>query len=231
MAAPGHEQMLVHNLRTPLTGIMASLEMLQDGDFGPLPEAQREVIQAMQAQGEELLVLIDELLEVASLGAPGPTVRLHAVDVAATVLELVAEWAPRFRGRLTSDVTVDRPAMADERLVRRVVGNLLMNASTHGGRDVSVSIRAEAAGSRVAIVVADDGPGIATAESERVFEPFVTLDAGAARGRRPGGLGLAYCRAAVAAMGGTIALVPSPRGAAFRIELPVAAPVPAEAPR
>lgn len=231
MADPGHEQMLVHNLKTPLTGILASLEMLQDGDFGALTEAQHRVVEAMQSQGAELLGMLEELLELGSLAAHGPSVRLGAVDLAAVVSGVAAEWAPRFQGRLTSEVgAVDPAAMADDRIVRRVLGNLLMNASIHGGAGVSVSIRTEPAGHRtVAIIVEDDGPGIAITEAERIFHPFVRLGANAASGHRTSGLGLAYCRAALAAIGGTIVLAPSDRGAAFRIELPAATPVPVDA--
>jgi two-component system sensor histidine kinase GlrK len=231
MPDPGPEQMLVHNLKTPLTGIMAALEMLLDGDFGGLTAAQRQVVEVMQAQGGDLLEMIEELLELGSLAAPGLSVRLGPVDLAAVVPAVAAEWTPRFQGRLASEPGgADQVAMADDRILRRVLGNLLMNASIHGGSGVAVSIRVEVAGHRaVAIMVEDDGPGIATADSERIFQPFVRLGANAPSGRRTSGLGLAYCRAAVVAMGGTIALVPSDRGASFRIELPVATPASVDA--
>ena len=63
----------------------------------------------------------------------------------------------------------------------------------------------------------DDGPGVSPGNAARVFDPFFTT----ARDRGGTGLGLAIVRALIAAHGGTIALVPSPRGASFRIELPI----------
>jgi signal transduction histidine kinase len=104
-----------------------------------------------------------------------------------------------------------------------VLGNLLMNAQVHGGTGVGVRLVAEATGAdTVRILVADDGPGIPAADADRVFEAFVRLDDGAGRGHRTSGLGLTYCRAAITAMGGTIRLVPVPRGASFQLDLPVA---------
>ena len=95
-----------------------------------------------------------------------------------------------------------------------------MNASVHAGEHVSVILQAEQSGDFVRFTVADDGPGIPSTEAERIFDPFVTLASSGAR--RTHGLGLAYCRAALAAMSGTCALVPSDHGALFVVQLPAA---------
>jgi K+-sensing histidine kinase KdpD len=69
------EQMLVHNLKAPLTGIMASLEMLSDGDLGKLNAVQYDAVNAMQAQGAELVRMIDELLELGRTRSSAFTIR------------------------------------------------------------------------------------------------------------------------------------------------------------
>jgi two-component system sensor histidine kinase KdpD len=196
------ELMLVHNLKAPLTGIMASLEMLQDGDLGELNDTQRSTVREMRTHGAEMVRMID----------------------AATFLrEMQSGWVGRL-ARLTTSVEPGVPEIvADASILRRVFDNLLMNARVHAGQDVTVTLHAERVGDAVHITVVDDGPGIPAQDAERVFEPFVTLTRQAES--RNHGLGLAYCRAALAAMNGQITLKATPRGAAFVVALPAAVPV------
>ena len=212
------EQMLVHNLKAPLTGMLASLEMLYDGDLGELNTAQRSAVNAIQAQGAELSRLIDELLDLGRAESSGFSVRAVPVDPSAFLADIREEWRGRLP-RLTSDSAVDvSDALADAGVLRRVFDNLLLNVMVHAGADVAVTMRAERAGDVVRFTVADEGPGVPDADAARIFDPFVTL--GGTGAVRTHGLGLAYCRAALAAMDGSIRLVPRERGAAFVMELP-----------
>lgn len=214
------EQMLVHNLKAPLTGIMASLEMLHDGDLGELTPKQREMVSTMQAQGTELVAMIDELLELGRTQSSTFVVQAVPIDPGEFLRQVRADWSDRL-GRLTSVVSPDVPdALADPGILRRVFDNLLMNSSVHAGTSVSVILQAESSGDFVRFSVADDGPGIPASEAERIFDPFVTLHR--SDSRRTHGLGLAYCRAALAAMGGSISLVPSGSGAMFVVQVPAA---------
>lgn len=220
------EQMLVHNLRTPLTGLLATLEMLDDGDFGALAPAQRDAVARMRAQGGELMALIDELLETWRMEAPAIRLRPERVDLGALLRDVVSEWRSRLGGRLLlEEATTVQPARCDPAIMRRVLGNLLLNAVVHGGDGVSVRLVAGSEGGSVLVDVSDDGPGVAEADAGRIFEKFVR--GGEAAERRPSrgnGLGLAYCRAAMEAQGGGIALRAEPgrRGATFRLALPAA---------
>jgi two-component system sensor histidine kinase GlrK len=214
------EQMLVHNLKAPLSGIIASLEMLHDGDLGSLTEQQRSAVSLMQAQGAELVRMIDELLELGRTQSSSFPVQKVPVDPREFLEQMRSEWRDRL-ARLTSVVSPDVPdALADPTILRRVFDNLLMNSSVHAGSNASVILQAERSGDFVRFSVADDGPGVPASEGERIFDPFVTLDRTGAR--RTHGLGLAYCRAALAAMGGTISLAPSTSGAMFVVQVPAA---------
>lgn len=214
------EQMLVHNLKAPLTGIMASLEILHDGDLGELTAKQREMVSSMQSQGRELVTMIDELLELGRTQSSAFVVQAVPIDPGEFLDQVRVDWSDRL-GRLTSVVSPDVPdAVADPGILRRVFDNLLMNSSVHAGGGVSVILQADNSGDFVRFSVADDGPGIPAAEAERIFDPFVTLDRSGSR--RTHGLGLAYCRAALAAMGGSISLVPSGSGAMFVVQVPAA---------
>jgi NtrC-family two-component system sensor histidine kinase KinB len=98
-----------------------------------------------------------------------------------------------------------------------VLENLLSNALRHTPRGGSVSVSAALAEDALRVAVRDDGPGIPEADSERVFEKFVTRGAGSRRS----GLGLAFCRLAVEAHGGRIHVEhPEGGGAAFVFTIP-----------
>jgi signal transduction histidine kinase len=174
----------------------------------------------MQEQGTTLVQMIDELLELWRTQSAGVTVQRVPVDPNEFLRDLRASWDGRL-GHLSSAASPDVPdALADPSVLRRVFDNLLMNALVHAGPAVSVILQGERSGDVVRFTIADDGPGIPAADAERVFDPFVTLDRNGPR--RTHGLGLAYCRAAMAAMGGSITLAPSPHGAMFIVELPAA---------
>ena len=216
------EQMLVHNLKAPLTSILASLEMMRDGDYGELNASQQAAVATMRDQSELLSRLIDDLLDMGRFGSAAFHVQLVPLDPAGLLVEMRSAWAGRLP-RLTSVIAPDVPdAVADADLVRRVFDNLLMNAAVHAGRDAAVTLRAERAGDRVRFSVSDDGPGISPVDATRIFEPFVTTASTAGRSHKTHGLGLAYCRAAMQAMGGNIAVESGGRGATFVVELPAA---------
>ena len=217
------ELMLVHNLKAPLTGILASLEMLQEGDLGALNDTQRAALGDMQTHGAEMVKMIDELVDLGHARSSNFAAKRAPFDTAVFLRELQVDWSGRL-GRLTTSVAPGVPEIeADAVILRRVFDNLLMNARVHAGQGATVRLHAEHAGDTVLITVADDGPGIPAPDAERVFEPFVTL-ARQAEGRNHG-LGLAYCRAALAAMDGQIALGTTAHGATFVVALPVATPV------
>jgi signal transduction histidine kinase len=212
------EQMLVHNLKAPLTGIMASLEMLSDGDLGALNAVQHDAVSAMQAQGAELVRMIDELLELGRTRSSAFTVQAVPLDLPAFLHDIRAEWNLRL-SRLTIAVAPDVPdVVADAHVLRRVFENLLMNVLIHGpgrGRDA----QCRTVGRRCA----DHGGGRWSRRAGRTWSASSILSSrSAARRHRTHGLGLAYCRVALTAMDGTIALVPADRGATFVVELPSA---------
>ena len=108
----------------------------------------------------------------------------------------------------------DVVAWVDGLLIEQVLVNLLENAAKHAGRCAQVSISITAEATRFLIEVADDGPGLAPGSEAKVFDRFYKS------GPDGFGLGLAICRAAAEAHGGTIAARNRDRGAAFLLELP-----------
>jgi C4-dicarboxylate-specific signal transduction histidine kinase len=132
----------------------------------------------------------------------------------------------RYRARLTLEVPPLPPVNGSPHRLGQLLLNLLVNAAQAlpEGRvnEHEVSVRAGVAGDRVWVEVADTGPGVPRHLVKRIFDPFFTT-------KPPGlgtGLGLSICHGIATGARGTIALVPSERGAVFRVELPVAAAAP-----
>ena len=129
-------------------------------------------------------------------------------------------------GTFNVSIQGDLPLVrADAAQLERAFANLLENAARHSGGH-PVSLRARAVGQRVVVRVVDRGPGIPSAQRERVFEPFYRSGTEQS-GHRGSGLGLAIARGFVEANGGTIAVESLPgQSTTFVVEFPTA-PVPA----
>jgi signal transduction histidine kinase len=219
-------KMIVHDLKTPLTSIVATLEMLDDGDFGPVTSAQRQAVSDCTGRADELLKLIEDLLEVARLEETTLQITRAPLAPATFLREVLDEWALRFRqasAKATLDVAPGTPAVeADRSLLQRVVANLLQNAIAHSNKPITLRISARPHDEGVLFTVADDGPGIPPEYHDVIFRKFERVRSpGLAHGS---GLGLAFCKLAVEAHGGRIWVQSRPgEGAQFHFTIPVRA--------
>jgi len=204
-----------HEFKAPLTAIQGAVELLRDHAATMSAEERDRFLENLAADAQRLERLVRHLLELAraDVAEPGD----ERADLAA-VLAAIAERHRRLGidVRLALAPRLGTVAMGEETL-DTILSNLLENARQHGGPGIGVTIRAARDGVRASVRVEDDGPGVSPGNAARVFDPFFTT----ARDRGGTGLGLAIVRALIAAHGGTIALVPSARGAAFQIGLPV----------
>ncbi|MCO5168427.1 MAG: ATP-binding protein [Planctomycetes bacterium] len=212
-----------HELRTPLTLVLGTLERLLERR--PADDPERDDLEVARRNASALLGLIQDLLDVSRLEAGALRADYAEVDLARLLREAVGlfEHAARDRGvRLVVDAPASLPAQVDPARVSRVIGNLLSNALKvvpDGGVVRCALSRREDA--RAALEVADSGPGVPPALRERVFDRFFQLEAGPAGA----GLGLAIVREFVALHGGAVTIHDAAEGgAAFVVELPLAAP-------
>nr|WP_308470148.1 ATP-binding protein [Kineococcus rubinsiae] len=212
-----------HELRTPVSALHAVLENVVDGVTEPEPE----VLATALAQTERLGRLVEQLLDLSRLDAGAV-----ALDRDAVALQPFLEQATRAMSMTGRDVrfVVDvRPegleVSADAARLHQVVANLLDNASRHSPVGGTVTVSAHTLGEVVRLSVQDEGPGIADADRERVFERF---HRGHSRSDGGTGLGLAIARWAVQLHGGTIRVAATPPGGGCRIDvqLPANAPSP-----
>lgn len=208
-ALVGHHRSLLanasHELRTPLTRIRLALELI-----GPRVDGKRR--DDLQQDIGELDALIDEILLASRLEALPHLEVTEPVDL----LALTAEACARH-----DHVDLEgKPATVkgDQRLLLRLIRNLLDNASRHGLPPVQV--RLQATGSRAELIVRDHGPGLSKDEFDRVFEPFYRGKA--ARDRAGTGLGLALARQIARHHGGELGCRYEPDGVfAFVLSIPV----------
>jgi signal transduction histidine kinase len=205
-----------HELRTPITALSGVLENLVDGVEDPDPATLKTALQ----QTERLATLVDELLDLSRLDAGAIPLHKTSFDLASLLSEAVSEAALVRGVRFEVSVTPpDAVVVADRGRLFQVVANLLENAARHGPAGGSVQVLAEVRPGEVRIDVCDEGPGIAPADRQRVFERFTRGERSTGGGT---GLGLAIARWAVELHGGTIGVVdPSPDpGSRIRVTLP-----------
>ena len=213
-----------HDLRSPITAIVTAAE--------PLASGARRGRGAPRARARHpgggaaaVASLIENLLDLSRLEADAAEPRpewCSLEEVLEASIDDLALPGETFNVSIQGDLPLVR---ADAAQLERAFANLLENAARHSGGH-PVSLRARAVGQRVVMRVVDRGPGIPSAQRERVFEPFYR--SGTERsGHRGSGLGLAIARGFVEANGGTIAVESLPgQGTTFVVEFPTA-PVPA----
>lgn len=210
-----------HELRTPLTAILGFGELLA---LGRLDESQRHNVEQILAGGRHLLTLVEDLLELSSLGAGNLELELDAVDVGEEIRQAVALCSPLAAERsLTVTVEVaEKPSIvADRTRLKQVLLNLLSNAIKYNRPGGSVTVRARAdAEDSVRIDVIDTGRGMTKTQLARLFVPFERLGAGR-RGIEGNGLGLVVSKSLAEAMGGAIEVASTPlSGSVFTLRLP-----------
>jgi heavy metal sensor kinase len=213
-----------HELRTPLTALKGGMEVALRARRDP--EEYRAVLRSSLEEVERLIALSEDLLLFSRTEAGGLRTRA-AVDLEPVLLE-VFDLGLRLAqpAGITLRVEASEPARVagDEAALRRACRNLVENAIkyTPSGGKVELALTRE--GGEACLSVRDSGPGIEPADIERIFQPFVRLDAARARATGGAGLGLAIARSIVQAHGGTITVLSAPgAGSEFTIRLPLAA--------
>jgi two-component system sensor histidine kinase/response regulator len=219
-------KMIVHDLKAPLTSILATLEMMRDGDFGEFTERQARALSDSEGKAEDLLGLIEDLLEVAKIEERTLPLTPERIAPAALLQEIVYDWNLRFQQELATasvDVADDAPVFsADKALIKRVISNLVQNAVNHSPGPVTLLLAARPDPKGILITISDDGPGIPEDYQEIIFRKFEQVYAQHAPRVRSSGLGLTFCRLAVESHGGRIWVTSKEgEGSTFFVQLPL----------
>jgi len=201
--------MIVHDLRTPLTSLLASLRTVAQDD-GQLSVARKERLLELAVRGGETLVeMIGDVLDVNKLEQGSAILAPASASlplVVARARDQVAALAEKNGVQLQVELPADlRTLRIDSGKIERVLVNLLANAVKATDDGGHVTVRAQDEGEQVRVEVQDSGVGIAPEHLAHVFEKFYRVDVGAKGPRSSTGLGLTFCKMIVEAHGGTIA--------------------------
>ncbi|WP_392673679.1 ATP-binding protein [Streptomyces sp. LN785] len=209
-----------HEMRTPLAGMLAVTEVL-DEDAAHLNADTAAAVRLISSETGKLATLVEDLMEISRFDAKAADLHPDEVDAAEMIRKTLQSrhWEAQVDTELTEGVR----ASLDPRRFDVIVANLVGNALRHGARPVRVRLRTERRDGRNRLVteVADSGPGIDPAVLPHIFDRFYKADA--ARTRSTGsGLGLAITQENVRLHGGTVRAANGPGGGAvFTVDLPL----------
>ena len=214
-----------HEMRTPMTSIKGSLELLLGGYAGELPAEATELLGISLTAVDRLVRLVNDLLDISKIESGKMELHLDQLMITECVnksvrsLRALAE-AHKVSIRAVQPDTV--PAViADRDRIEQVITNLLSNALKYTPPESEVRVETVQRDNMVRVSVCDQGPGIAPEHLEKVFDRFCQL-AGAKKGS---GLGLTICRALVEQHGGRIWVESElGHGARFHMEIPATVP-------
>ena len=213
-----------HELRTPLTAIKGFIELVADGDAGPLSEAQREFLQIASRNTDRLGNLINDLLDVNRIESHHLEIRYEPMDLVAVLNDVVATFGALAESKgltLTAQIDPIPGIVGDAPRLVQVFSNLVSNAIKYTPQG-EVGVRARVDQEWAEVCVYDSGIGLSPEEQARLFTKFF-------RGKNPvvtesggTGLGLVIVRAIVEKHRGTVAVESGPgQGTCFRVRLPL----------
>ncbi len=218
-----------HELRTPMNGVLGMTTLLEQTDLSP---EQQRYVQAIRHSGENMVVLLDDLLEFSQLCRRRVELESVAFRLDKIIEDVLSLYTEQIRSKdlfvhMRLSPGTPRKWYGDAARIKHVLNHLLSNALkfTEKG-EVRISARVARWINKekavLLIEVRDTGIGIAQEKLEKVFEPFFQANAGLTRKYEGTGLGLPIAKRVVEAMGGSIKVSSSPHtGTTFKVELPL----------
>jgi signal transduction histidine kinase len=214
--------LISHDLKTPIARIQGAAERLL-AEKAP-PERVEKTLKSVVRTTEELTEYIESILDLARVESGALPLHLASKDLNKTVEKVLEEKAPMAHEKhIGIDVDLEPlfAATYDEKLIRRVVANLLENAIKYSPPETKIRIATREEDGRLRLEVKDQGRGIAPDEQERVFEKFYRSRSANTEQVRGAGLGLYLVRYFVELHGGSVTLESEPgRGSTFTVSLP-----------
>lgn len=217
---------LSHELKTPLNAILGFADIMRSELRGKMPEAYKDYSALIHESGQDLLLLVEDILDYAKTEAGHVRLDSEPVDLVASGESVIAQLSGQAQ---RADVKVkllaqgEVWAQADARAVRQIWQNLLSNAIKYSDIGGTVILDARAGQKAVALSVRDQGAGMDEADLDRIAKPF--QQGSNARGRAGTGLGLAVVKSFADSMKGRVVIDTAPgQGTRVRVFLPQADP-------
>lgn len=214
---------LGHDLKTPLNAILGYAEVMQAELMGPMPAPYADYPAIIHESGTDLLLLVDDILDLARAEAGQPRLDPEPVDLTASAESVIRQMtgqASRIGITLKLKAEGEVWAEADARAVRQIWQNLVSNAIKYSGSGKTVTLETRIESGAALLAVTDRGAGIAAADLAKLTEPFAQ-----GTGARPGtGLGLSVVRRFAELHGGSLKIESKPgKGTRVEVTLPRAA--------
>lgn len=213
---------LGHDLKTPLNAIIGFAELMKEEVRGPLPEPYKEYPAIIHESGQDLMLLVDDILDLAKSEADAHRLDLEPVDLVASgqsVGNQLADQAARAGIFLRLPDSGPIWAKADVRAVRQIWQNLVSNAIKYSENGGQVTLSAKTLGGAVAISVRDEGAGMSKSDLDRIAKPFAQGEN--SKGRAGTGLGLAVVHRFAQLHGGQVIIdTQENKGTRVQVTLP-----------
>lgn len=223
--------MIVHDLRTPLTSIIAAIQTLDV--VGVVNAEQREVMEIAGSGSHALLTMINSLLDVEKFESGAMELDYALLSLPQVIASAVGQVAPLAHAKgiaLVQNVSSDLPWLnCDENKLQRVLVNLLGNALkfTPAGGSITLEVVKREEEKDIEFSIRDTGEGIPSEAFERIFQKFGQVDSRKGGRAMSTGLGLTFCKCAVEAHGGQISVESTlGHGSTFCFTIPISAPIP-----
>jgi signal transduction histidine kinase len=222
-------RMVAHDLRSPLTGFLLGVDLLQS-ELDPDNRAAATTLTQMRTSTRQMMRLTNDLVDVHMLEEGKRDYQRTEVDLSALLHEAVAAYSERaalkrIRLRLETE-TPAMPLRSDAAALRQVADNLISNALKYSPADTEVLVCLGRTASGYRLTIADHGPGIGAADREKLFQKYVRGSAQPTGGEKATGLGLWIVRRFMDALHGRVWHEPGPdgKGSVFIVELPLVPP-------
>jgi len=219
--------MIVHDLRSPLTGISGFLDLALALEKETLTEDGLDYLQTAKRSTTAVINMVSAVLDVSKMEAGEMKLHLTECDLVGIATDLMSDMESLKEAR---EMNLDAPpvpvtVVADKDLILRVIQNLLGNALKFTSSDGWIRLDIQPDENRVCVKVRDNGPGIPAEYQDRIFDKFGQVEARAHRQKFSTGLGLTFCKLAVEAHGGSIGVESEVgKGSTFWFALPKEGP-------
>ena len=215
-----------HELRTPLQAITGYVELLAMNVAGPLNRRQREFVERIETGGQQLLMLVEDMLNFVRLSSREIEYTPTDMSLSGVVEDVVAVYRPVIEEKgieLSANCDREVVAHADPPKVWQIILNLLSNARKATGPGGSVTVRCFPEGDHAIVQIEDTGCGIPEDRISRIFDPFEQGDSGLTRTSEGIGLGLSISRQLAQGMKGDLTVSSeAEEGCVFTVSLPLA---------
>lgn len=218
---------MTHELKTPISTIALSSEVLADPAIVNEPERLREYARIIRTENERLRIQVERVLQLSTLESGELQLKKEAIDMHKIIRHAAEAFTLQLRehdGTLDLDLSAARPTVEGDAVhLHNVIFNLLDNAVKYGGPQPRITVRTDNDRVALRIAVQDDGIGMKREHLKHIFDRFYRVPTGNVHNVKGFGLGLHHVQQIVKAHGGRIAVESVPgSGSTFTVELPLA---------